>query len=105
MAVEHLVKPAGDPRVGMEHQVLADQTAGIGKAIGEACRRGIEQKARRPDGIAGEDDDLGRLEMLGTLRVIVDDTRRHAVFIGGDLAHPAARLELDAGADGGRANR
>jgi hypothetical protein len=60
IAVEHLIEPTGDPRVGMEHQVLADQTAGIGKPIGEARGGGIEQKARRPDGIAGEDDNLGR---------------------------------------------
>ena len=36
IAVQRLVELAGDPRVGMEHQVLADQAGGIGEAVGEA---------------------------------------------------------------------
>jgi hypothetical protein len=55
IAIERLIEAAGDPRVGMEHQVLADQTAGVGKPIGEARGGGIGQKARRPDSIAGEE--------------------------------------------------
>ena len=51
--------------------------------------------------VAGEDDDLGRLELLDAIGVVIDHARRHAVFVGGDLAHPAARAQLDAGADGG----
>ena len=31
--------------------------------------------------------------------VVVDRAGRHAVLVGGDLAHPAARAQLDAGAD------
>ena len=64
IAIEHLIEPAGDPRVGMEHQVLADQTAGIGKPIAEARGGGIGQKPRRPDRIAGEDDDFGRRPLV-----------------------------------------
>src|SRR6516165_4810992 len=39
ITVKRLVEIAGDPRIGMEHQILADQAAGIGKARREARGR------------------------------------------------------------------
>ena len=48
----------------MQHQVLADQAAGIGQPVGEARRRRIQQQARRADAVAGEDHHLGRLETV-----------------------------------------
>ena len=47
VAVERLVDIAVDQRIGVEHQVLADQPAGIGQAVGESLdaelssRRGV----------------------------------------------------------------
>jgi hypothetical protein len=73
----------------MEHQILADQAAGIGKAAGESRGCGIQQNARRADGVAGKDDDFGRLEMLDTIAIVVNDARCHAVFVGRNFAHPA----------------
>ena len=40
--------------------------------------------------------------MLLAVGVVVDRAGRHAVLVGRDLAHPAARAQLDAGADGER---
>ena len=86
----------------MEHQVLADQTAGIGQPVGKPRRRRIEQQARRADAVAGQDDHLRRLEPLHPVGVVIDRARGHAVFVGGDFAHPAARAQFDPGADGMR---
>jgi hypothetical protein len=89
----------------MEHQVLADQAAGIGQPVGKARRRRIQQQPRRADAVAGDDDDLGRLEVLDPVGVVIDHAGGHAVFVGGDLAHPAARAQFHAGADRDAANR
>src|SRR5260370_10362083 len=105
IAIEHFFEIAGDPRIGMEHEVLANQAAGVGKAAGEPRGRGIQQNARRADGVAGENDDFSRLEMLDPIRIVVDHARRHAVFVGSNLAHSAARAQLDTGADRGGPGR
>jgi hypothetical protein len=41
MTIDHVEIP-GDPRIGMKHQALADQTAGIGEAVREPGRGGIQ---------------------------------------------------------------
>ena len=102
MPVHRFVDIAVDQRPGMEHQVLADKPAGIGQPVGEAAGGGVQQQPRRADAVAGEDDDLRRLELLDAVDVVVDHARRHAVFAGGDLAHAAVGPKLDAGADGMR---
>ena len=98
-AIELLVDIARDDRPGMQHQVLADQAGGVGEPVGKPRRRRVQQQARRADAVAGQDHDLGRLELLAPVGVVVDRAGRHAVLVGGDLAHPAARAQLDAGAD------
>ena len=83
----------------MKHQVLADQPAGIGQPVGKPPRCRIEQQARRAHPVAGHDDHLGRLEPLHTVGVVIDHAGRHAVLVGGDLPHPAARAQFHPGAD------
>ncbi len=83
----------------MEHQVLADQAGRIGEPVRETAGDRVQQQPRRADAIAGDDNDLGRLELLDAVLVVVDDARSHAVLVGQDLAHPAMRLDLDARAD------
>ena len=83
----------------MEHQVLADQAGRIGQPVREAAGDRVQQQPRRADAVAGDDDDLGRLELLDAVLVVIDDARGHAVLVGQDLAHAAMGLELDAGAD------
>src|SRR6185503_5790315 len=51
------------------------------------------------DAVAGHDHQLGRLEMLGAVAVVIDDAARQPVVAGRDLAHPAARAQLDARPD------
>ena len=86
----------------MEHQVLAEQPAGIGQAVGESAGGGVQQQPRCADAVAGDDDDLGRLELLDAVDVVIDHAGRHAVFAGGDLAHAAIGAQFDTGADGVR---
>ena len=86
----------------MQHQVPADQTAGIGQPVREPRGRRIQQQARRADAVAGQDDHLRRLKPLHPVGVVIDRARRHAVLVGGDLPHPAARAQFDPGADGMR---
>ena len=68
--------------------------------FGKAAGGGVQQQTRRADPVAGEDDDLCRLELLDAVDVIVNHAHRHAVFAGGDLAHAAVGPKLDSGADG-----
>ena len=57
-AFERLVEDAGDHGVGMEHQVLADQPAAVGQAVGKVRRARVQQQPRRADAVAGDDHDL-----------------------------------------------
>ena len=100
MPVHQVVDIAVDQRPGVEHQVLAQESAGIGQPVGEAAGGGVQQQPRRADAIAREDDDLCRLELLDAVDVVINHARRHAVFAGGDLAHAAVGPKLDFGADG-----
>jgi hypothetical protein len=86
----------------MQHQVLADQARRVGEPVGKPCRGRSEQQAGRADPVAGHDHDLGRLEVLAPVGVVVDRAGGHAVLVRGDLAYPAARAQLNAGADGER---
>ncbi len=99
VAVGRLLHIAVDLRIGMEHQVLADEAGRIGKAVREAAGCRVEQQPRRADAVAGDDDDMRRLELLDAVLVVIDHARGHAVLVGGDLAHPAMGAQLDAGAD------
>ena len=83
----------------MKHQVLADQAAGIGDTVGEFRRYRVQHQARRADAVAGEDDDFGGLKLLLALGIIIDHAGGHAVCVDRDLANPAHRAQLDAGAD------
>ena len=57
----------------------------------------IQQQSRRAHAIAGKYDHLGGLKLLDAVRVVIHDSRGHAVLICRDLAHPALRAQLDAG--------
>ena len=71
----------------------------LARPFGNRRRRRVQQQTWRADTVAGEDHHLRRLELLIAVRVVVDRARRHAVFIGGDLTHPAARSQFHAGPD------
>jgi hypothetical protein len=82
----------------MEHQVFADQPAGICKPIRKATGSRIQQQPWRADPVAGDHNDFGGLKLLDAIVVVVHDAGCHAVLIGRDLAHPAMRTQLDTGA-------
>ena len=86
----------------MQHQVLADQAAGIGQSVGKPRRCRVQQKPRRADAVAGDDDHFGWLEPLDPVGIVIDRARGHALRVGGDFPHPAARTQFYPGADGVR---
>src|SRR5262249_14072672 len=85
--VHRLFHIAANVPAGVEHQVLADEPAGIREPIGKAARGRVQQQPWRADPVAGHDDDLGRLELRDTVCVVINNARRHTVFASGDLAH------------------
>ena len=66
--VERVLELRVDAEVGVEHQVLADDAARIGKAVLEAGRRGVEQQPRRLAAVRAEHDGLGALQLQLLLR-------------------------------------
>ena len=73
VGVSQFLHEAVDLRIGVEHQVLANQPGRIRKPVREPARDRVQQQPRRADAVAGDDDDLGRLELLDALLVVVDD--------------------------------
>src|ERR1700733_14434610 len=49
IAIQFRFKITVDLCVGMEHKILADQTAGIRQSVGKPRRRGVQQNSRRAD--------------------------------------------------------
>ena len=99
VAVHLLIDIAAHLRPGMQHQVPADLAAGIGQPVGKPAGGGVQQQARRADAVAGQDHHFRRLEPFHTIGIVVDRAGGHAVFVGGDLPHPAARAQFHAGAN------
>ena len=99
IAVERLLDIAVGLCVRMQHQILADESGRIGDAVRKLPRDRVQHQARRADAVAGDDHDLGRLEVLLSLAIVVDDARRHAVLVERDLADAAAGAQFDAGAE------
>ncbi len=95
VAVDRRIEDALDRRVGMEHQVPADLPARVGEAVRKPRRDRVEQDPRGTDTVAGENDHLGRLEMLDAVGVVVDRAARHASIVGRDLAHAAPGAQFD----------
>src|SRR5260370_7088221 len=61
IAIEHFFEIAGDPCIGMEHEVLANQAAGVGKAAGEPPGPAIQQNPPPPDAVPAQDAHFPRL--------------------------------------------
>ena len=99
VAIHFLIEITVDLGVRVEHEVLADKAAGIGDAVGKFRGLGVQQNARRADTVAGHDHDLGRLEHLFVIGVVIDGAGGHALFVDRDFPHPAARPDFDARPD------
>ena len=72
VAVGRLLDVTVDLRIGVEHQILADQPAGIRQPVGKAARCRIQQQPRRTDAVAGDDHDLRCLKLLAAVLVVID---------------------------------
>ena len=81
-------QPAGE-RVGVEHQVLAHQPAGVGEPLGETVRLGEQQQPRRLRAVGGNDDGTGALQVLLAALVEINRAGRTAVRVKFDLANIA----------------
>jgi hypothetical protein len=96
VALEGLLEDSRHHRVGVEHEVAADEAARVGEPVRELLRARVQQKPRRADAVARHHHHLGALSVLHPVGVVVDHAVRHAVRANGDLAHPTAGLEADA---------
>ena len=70
-ALLYSLSSARTPRrfaAGVEHEVLADQAAGIGQSVREAAAGGIQQQPRRLRAIRARHDCASLLEMLALVR-------------------------------------
>ena len=95
--VEHRVGARGE--VG--HDVLAEQAAVVGEAVGVLVGRRVEHQARVLPGPRGEHDHAGGLDLLLVLLVVILDAR-HLVArgVGEHARHRAPRPHLGAGLAG-----
>jgi len=86
------------------HDVFADGAAGIGDAVGEAGRFGIEENADALAGTGGEDDHAGGdAALLAGEAVDVDDAGGLTVFVEGDLSDHGIGEDVEiAGGERGR---
>ena len=98
LRIELFVEHAAHRAPGVQHQVLAHQARAVGQALRKPGRGGVEQQAWRADAVAGQHHDLGALQLLAALAIVVDDAGGHVVVVHQDLAHAAVRLQLHAGA-------
>src|SRR5450631_1683463 len=78
----------------VEHQVLADQTAGVGKALRKAIAGGIEEQSSSLCTIGRQHHGTRRLKMLPLVAVEITNTRGAALRVGVDVKHVTTRSNL-----------
>ena len=100
VAVELARRRSHRPGEGVEHQVPADQ-AGIGQAVGEAAGGELSRSAACRRRCRRGSTTCAGWKYSAPVGVVVDAPVAMPCVIGGDLAHPAVRAQLHAGADRG----
>src|SRR5579859_7045428 len=90
----------------VEHEIFADDAAGIGQTVGELLTGGKKQQARSFRAIGADDNGFGLLQMRVALFVEVDSTGNPPVAVRRDAMNVRIRTNLAAGgffshADGG----
>src|SRR5262249_17740059 len=65
-----LIKDPHHHAVGMEHQILADETAAVGEPVGEQRRARVQQQPRRADAVARQHDDVRLLPALDAVFIV-----------------------------------
>ena len=96
VAAERPIEDAAHHRVGMEHEVPADQPAAIREPVGEARRTRVQQESWRADPVGGQHHRTRLLRVHAPLAVVVDRAVGESVRTERDLAHAGARDEARA---------
>ena len=91
-----LIEAAQHHVAGLRHQVAADGAAGVGEPVLESRAGGVQQQARRLNGVAGDDDRLRALEVRHCHRDRSSDTGDAAVFAQFDARDHAVVADLRA---------
>ena len=77
-ALELVLVDPEHAHVRVQHEALADEARRVREPVGEPVRGREEQEPGGADAVAGDDDDVRRLELLLALAVDVDGARSRA---------------------------
>src|SRR5690242_2068949 len=94
VVVERLIVNTEDAAVDIEHQILADQAAGICQAIRELLVCGKQEQARSLSTVGADDYGLGLLKMRVALFIKVDSSSRAAIAVQFNAMHIGIRTDL-----------
>ncbi len=84
-----LFKNADRDRAGIEHQIFADVTAGVGETVRKFTGSGKQKQARRFRSVGGENDGFGALQVHIFLFVEIDCASRAAALVNLDFVYVA----------------
>ena len=92
--VELMLEQTSRDRESVEHEVLADESAGVGKTARKLVRLRHQKQARCFCAVAGDDDGFSMLQALLAALVEIDSAHGTALRVELDLAHVAVRANL-----------
>src|SRR5579859_498321 len=95
-----LVETTQDDVTSLHHKILANGATGIRETLLEAGTGGVQEQARRLDGITADDDNSGVLLMLVFVLIEIAHTVGQTVLVEIDACDHAARADLRAMPDG-----
>ncbi len=70
---DEVVEASEDDVAGLDHEVFAQGSGGVGEAVFVAGAGGVEKEAGGFDGVSGDDDRAGSLEVFAAIAVEVED--------------------------------
>ena len=91
-----LVEAAEDYVSGLRHEIASNGIAGVGEAVLEAGAGRVEEEAWGFDGVAGDNDGFGALEVLAAVVVAVVDSGDTAVLTHRHAGNHAAVADFGA---------
>src|ERR1700732_4272978 len=79
--VDGMLEDGGGDAAAVEHEIFADDAAGVGEAVGELLVGGEEKQARSFGAVGADDYSFGFLQMGVVLFVEVDSAGDTAVAV------------------------
>src|SRR5580693_5945514 len=79
--VERMLVERRDGAAAIEHEVFADQAAGVGEAVGELLVRRKQKQARSFSSVCADDDRFGFLELRVAFFIEIDGAGRATVGV------------------------